>query len=64
MICFQAPLPDFEAMRSAMNNQLTPAEVRAFMRQRGVLPYAPSSPVVSLSDSGRSTGVLVNNWIE
>jgi len=59
MICFQAPLPDFEAMRSAMNNQLTPAEVRAFMRQRGVL-----SPVVSLSDSGRSTGVLVNNWIE
>lgn len=45
-------IPDFEACLKLMANEMTPGEVRAFLRQKGTIPYAKSSPVVSLTDSG------------
>lgn len=53
----QTPLPDFEAYRQLLSNQMTPAEVRAFMRRRGMLPYDKHSPVLSLMDSGKFTSM-------
>ena len=30
-----------------MNNEITPAEIRALMRQKGLIPYHPDAPIGS-----------------
>ena len=49
----QTPLPDFEALQKMMREKITPAEIRAFMRRKGAVPYVPSSPAICVASTGK-----------
>lgn len=49
---FQVDLPTFQEFYRYAQQKMTPAEIRAYVKQKGIIPYRPDAPIVSLSDSG------------